>query len=200
MPWKARHVAFRNRAAFRAWLAKHHATASEIILRLRKARSPERCITYPEALDEALCFGWIDGVRRSLDADAYVQRFSPRKPRSIWSKVNIAHVARLTAEGRMMPPGIAAFEARDEARSGLYSFETRPTKLPPALEKRFRANPRAWTFFESQAPWYRRTTIYWVVSAKQEETRLRRLATLMACSEAESRIPALARGTASKKT
>jgi uncharacterized protein YdeI (YjbR/CyaY-like superfamily) len=192
-------IAFRTSAAFRAWLAKHHATASEIILRLRKARSPERCITYPEALDEALCFGWIDGVRRSLDADAYIQRFSPRKRRSIWSKVNIAHVARLTAEGRMMPPGIAAFEARDEARSGVYSFETRPTRLPSALEERFRANRRAWTFFESQAPWYRRTTIYWVVSAKQEETRLRRLATLMACSAAESRIPALARGTASSK-
>jgi uncharacterized protein YdeI (YjbR/CyaY-like superfamily) len=99
----------------------------------------------------------------------------------------------------MMPPGIAAFEARDEARSGVYSFETRPTKLPPALEKRFRANRRAWTFFESQAPWYRRTTIYWVVSAKQEGTRLRRLATLMACSEAERRIPALTRGPASSK-
>ena len=138
-------------------------------------------VTYAQALDEALCFGWIDGVRRSVDADSFSIRFTPRKPRSIWSRINVGHVDRLQKEGRMMPAGVAAFEARDEKRTGVYSFENRPKELPPEMLETFRANRPAWTFFEEQPPYYRRTMVYWILSGKKEETRARRLALLVDC-------------------
>jgi uncharacterized protein YdeI (YjbR/CyaY-like superfamily) len=185
--------AFRSPAAFRAWLATHHATTPELVVRLFKVASAHRGIVYPQALDEALCFGWIDGVRRRHDAESYTIRFTPRKPRSIWSRVNIAHVERLLAAGRMAPSGLAAYAARDDARTALYSFERREAKLAPAYARAFRAKARAWAFFQGEAPWYRRTCTHWVMSAKREETRARRLAQLIACSAAAQRIPQLAR-------
>jgi len=139
-------------------------------------------------VDQALCFGWIDGIRRSVDGDAYMIRFTPRRPGSIWSAVNIKRAQELIEEGLMRPSGAAAFERRTEDRSGRYSFEQKEVALDPALLERFRANPRAWEFFQSQPPYYRRTATWWVVSAKREETRVRRLATLIADSEAGQRL------------
>src|SRR5260370_1060901 len=125
-------VAFRTPAAFRAWLKAHHKAATELVVRLDKTHAADPGLTYAQALDEALCFGWIDGVRRRVDADSFSVRFAPRRPRSIWSLVNIAHVRRLIKAGRMTKPGLAAFEARDERRTGIYSFERRAARFTPA--------------------------------------------------------------------
>src|SRR5262249_19625740 len=145
--------------------------------------------TYPEALDEALCFGWIDGVSRSLDERRYCQRFTPRKAKSVWSLVNIGKVEALIAAGRMAPAGMAAVEATDPARAGLSSFEQGKTPtLGPKEIKAFKAKPKAWTFFQAQPPGYRRTASHWVVSAKKEETKERRLKQLIADSAAGRRI------------
>ena len=183
--------AFRTAAALRSWLQRHHATRSELLLRTFKVHAADRGVTYKQALDEALCFGWIDGIRRSVDADSFSTRLTPRQPRSIWSRVNIAHVARLIEEGRMMPPGLDAFAKRDEKRTAVYSFENSAKVLPPALEKLFRARKKAWAFYQAQAPWYRRTTSHWVLSAKQEATRRRRLEALVACCARGETIPQL---------
>lgn len=185
--------AFRSQAAFRAWLATHHASAPELLVRLFKTSAAHRGLTYAQALDEALCYGWIDGVRRRFDAESFTIRFTPRKPRSIWSRVNVAHVERLIAAGRMAKPGLAAYAARDEKRTGLYAFERRAMTLAPAYARTFRANAGAWSFFQAQSPWYRRTCTYWVMSAKREETREKRLAQLITCSVNHQRIPQLAR-------
>lgn len=150
-------------------------------------------ITYAEALDEALCHGWIDGVRRAVDAGSYSVRFTPRKAKSIWSLVNVRHAERLIQEGRMTAAGQKAFDARDASRTGVYSFEQKATALSPAYQRRFRANRAAWRYFEQEAPWYRRTSLHWVMSAKKEETRERRLATLIECSADAVRIPPLRR-------
>lgn len=184
---------FRTAAAFRAWLAKRGARESALVVRFLKAHVPHRGLTYAQALDEALCFGWIDGVRRRFDADSYTIRFTPRKPRSTWSRVNVAHVGRLIREGRMARPGLAAYAAREEERTGIYSFERRAATFAPAHARAFRARPRAWAFFAAQAPWYRRTCSFWVMSGKKEETRERRLAQLIACSARGAWIPQLAR-------
>jgi len=184
---------FRSQAAFRAWLARNHANAPELLIRLFKAGAAHRGLTYTQALDEALCYGWIDGVRRSFDAESFTIRFTPRKPRSTWSRVNVAHVERLIAGGRMAQPGLAAYAARDEKRTGLYSFERRGMTFAPAHTRAFRASAPAWAFFAAQAPWYRRTCVYWVMSAKKHETRAKRLAQLIACSASGKRIPQLAR-------
>ncbi len=171
-------------AAWRAWLTANHAGARELWLRLRKTGAVGAGVTYAEALDQALCFGWIDGVRYPHDEFSYVVRFTPRRPRSIWSKVNRAHYARLERAGQVAAPGRAVFAARDPARGGLYSFESRPEELPPAFRRRFRAERAAWVFFSEQPPSYRRVATFWVVSAKQEGTRERRLAQLIADSAA----------------
>jgi uncharacterized protein YdeI (YjbR/CyaY-like superfamily) len=184
---------FRTAAAFRTWLRRHHRSASEIVVRCVRTEAADRGITYAQALDEALCFGWIDGVRRSVDARSFSVRFSPRRPRSTWSRVNVAHAERLIAEGRMTPAGLAAFEARDDRRTGVYSFEQPPTALDPVLQRRFEANPAAWAGFQRQPPGYRRVATYWVMSAKREETRVRRLDTLIGCSAEGKRIPPLDR-------
>jgi len=147
-------------------------------------------MTYRQALDEALCFGWIDGVRRSLDDSSFSVRFTPRKPKSAWSAVNIKRVGQLRAEGRMHAAGLAAFDARVKSR---YSYETRPRSLSAPYLKKLRANPRALRFFEAQPPWYRRTSAFWVMSAKQPETRARRLDALIAHSEQQRAIPPLRR-------
>lgn len=179
---------FASAADFRRWLERHHATASELWVGYYKKASGRGGMVYAEAVDEALCFGWIDGLTKSIDADRYMQRFTPRKARSTWSNVNVAHVARLTAAGRMHPAGLAAFAARDAKKTGIYSFEQRPEKFPAALEKIFRAQRAAWTFWQTQPPGYRRTALWWVISAKQESTRERRLAQLIAVSAGHRRL------------
>jgi uncharacterized protein YdeI (YjbR/CyaY-like superfamily) len=186
-------VYFETPADFRAWLEEHHTTATELWVGFYKKGSGRPSITWPEAVDQALCFGWIDGIRKSVDADSYANRFTPRTPRSTWSNVNVARVAELTAQGLMTPAGLRAFERRDEARSGAYSFEQRPRELPPEYQARFKEQPAAWAFFEAQPPGYRRTAIHWVVSAKREETRLKRLATLIEDSAQGRRLAPLSR-------
>lgn len=151
-------------------------------------------ISWPEAVDEALCFGWIDGVRRSLDSTSYTNRFTPRRPRSTWSARNIAKVEELTRLGRMQPAGLEAYARRTEGRSRVYTYEQGdPVRLEPAYERSLRTNERAWAFFRAQAPWYRKSAAAWVTSAKKEETRLRRLATLIEDSEQGRAIPPLTR-------
>jgi uncharacterized protein YdeI (YjbR/CyaY-like superfamily) len=186
-------TAFRTPAHFRKWLERHHASATELILRCYKVHAQDRGITYKQALDEALCFGWIDGLRRSLDADSFTQRFSPRTAKSTWSGVNIKRVGELEAEGRMHRAGIAAFQARTEDNSRRYSYETRPRALAPVYAKKLRANARASAYYSAQPPWYRRTTAFWVMSAKRAETRAKRLEQLIAYSERGKPIPALER-------
>jgi uncharacterized protein YdeI (YjbR/CyaY-like superfamily) len=185
-------TSFGSPAAFRAWLQKHHAQETALILRCFKVHAADRGVTYAQALDEALCLGWIDGVRRSVDADSFSVRFTPRKPTSTWSRVNITHVERLIKAGRMAKPGLDAFAARTEARTGVYSFE-RQSDLAPAFAARFRAHTVAWAYYLSQAPWYRRTSTHWVMSAKKSETREKRLAQLIDCSARREPIPQLDR-------
>ncbi len=188
-----RPVGFANPAAFRAWLRANHRTADELLVRIAKAGTTRPGITYGEALDQALCYGWIDGVRRRIDGQSFSIRFSPRKPRSIWSRINVAHVERLQREGKMTKAGVAAFAAREERRTGIYSFEQPPKELPPAYRRAFRTSPGAWAWFERQAPWYRRSSTHWVLSARREETRQRRLAQLIASSACQELIGPLKR-------
>jgi uncharacterized protein YdeI (YjbR/CyaY-like superfamily) len=164
---------------FQRWLEKHHATSTELLMGFYKVSTGKPSITYQEALDEALCFGWIDGIRKSIDEERYTIRFTPRQPSSNWSNVNIKRVQELMAEGRLKPAGLAAFEARTQGKSGVYSYENRPQRLSAEYEKKFRANKQAWEYFQSQAPYYQRTACAWVMTAKKEETRLRRLAALI---------------------
>jgi uncharacterized protein YdeI (YjbR/CyaY-like superfamily) len=178
---------FNTAAEFREWLEENHSRASELWLGFYNKRAGKRGITYREALDEALCFGWIDGVRKSIDETSYKQRFTPRRPKSYWSAVNIRRADELASLGRMSAPGAKVFEQRI-SDSGKYSFESRPKKLPLAYQRQFKANRTAWDFFSAQAPWYRRTSTFWVVSAKREETRQRRLATLISDSEKGHRL------------
>jgi uncharacterized protein YdeI (YjbR/CyaY-like superfamily) len=178
---------FNSAAEFRVWLEKNHDRVAELWLSLYNQRSDKKSITYREALDEALCFGWIDGVRKSINETTYKQRFTPRKAKSYWSAVNIRRVGELAELGRMAPAGVKAFERRT-SDSGKYSFESRAKKLPSPYERQFKANPAAWEFFRAQAPWYQRTSSFWVVSAKQEQTRQRRLATLISDSEKGCRL------------
>ncbi|MEA3198965.1 MAG: hypothetical protein QOE90_393 [Thermoplasmata archaeon] len=172
---------FANPERFRAWLAKNHANRAELLVGFWKVGSGKRSMTWAEAVDEALAFGWIDGVRKRIDDESYQIRFTPRKAGSHWSKVNVAHVARLRAEGRMTPAGEAAFAARAEAKTARASYENRDAaKLPPAMAKRLRADAAAWAYWSARPPSYRRAAAWWVVSAKREETRERRFATLLA--------------------
>ena len=181
-------VHFASAADFRHWLERYHATATELHVGFYKKPSGRGGLTYHEAVDEALCFGWIDGVVRKLDADTYTHRFTPRQPGSVWSNINVGHVARLTAAGRMHAAGLAAFAARTAGKTGIYSFEAPAKKLPPALEKKFRASRKAWAFFTAQAPWYQRLAIHKIVSPRQESTRARWLARIMADSAAGRRL------------
>jgi uncharacterized protein YdeI (YjbR/CyaY-like superfamily) len=183
---------FATPAEFRAWFDEHHETAAELLVGFYKKGSGKPSITWPEAVDEALCVGWIDGVRKSIDGERYSIRFTPRKPRSIWSTVNIGRVEALTGRGRMRAAGLKAFEKRSEAKSAIYSYEQRDSaRLEDAHEAQFRANEQAWDWFNAQAAWYRRTSTWWVISAKREETRLKRLATLIDSSEQGKKIDPL---------
>lgn len=186
-------VFFKTANAFRRWLQSHHAKEEELTLGFFKKHTGKTGISYAEALDDALCFGWIDGVRRGLDDERYTIRFSPRRPDSIWSQVNLRHMDRLLRAGRVEPAGREVYEARDKKRSGKYSFEQRKEiRLSPELEEVFRKNTRAWNFFSTQAPWYRRTAAFWIMSAKKIETRERRLARLIDDSANEQRLSVLA--------
>lgn len=173
---------FTTPARFRAWLEKHHAREKELWVGFWKKDSGKGGVVYRQALDEALCFGWIDGVVRRLDELSYMQRFTPRRVGSYWSSVNIARAEELEREGRMAPAGRAAFARRDAQKERRYSFENRPRELGPDLLRRFKTDPKAWKFFEAQPPGWRRLAIWRVVSAKQEATRLRRLQQLIDAS------------------
>ena len=172
-------VFFETPAAFRGWLEPHHTLAAELWVGFFKKGSDRASITWPESVDEALCVGWIDGLRNTIDAESYRIRFTPRKARSTWSAVNIARVAELTAQGRMLPAGLAAFAQRSAANSAIYAYEQQGVAFSAEDEQELRANAEAWAFFQAQPAWYRRTATHWVVSAKQEPTRRRRLATLI---------------------
>jgi uncharacterized protein YdeI (YjbR/CyaY-like superfamily) len=185
-------IFFDDPPAFRAWLSRHHAAETEVWVGLYKKASGKVTMTWSQAVDEALCFGWIDSVSRRVDDERRMQRFSPRKAKSHWSKVNVAKVAALEAAGKMTPAGRAAFAARDEANTGRASFERdEPAVFTPAQEAALRADAAAWEWFSAQAPYYRRTATHWVTSAKREDTRARRLQTLIECSAAGEKVPPL---------
>ncbi len=184
---------FRSQREWRAWLEENHATQTEQWVGFHKVASVKKSIVYKQALDEALCFGWIDGVRKSIDDGRWMIRFAPRRPGSIWSAVNAKRVEELKALGLMRKPGLAIYDNRDRAKQQRYSFENEPAVLDPVYEKRLRANKRAAAFFDKMPPSYRRPAIWWVMSAKQEATRERRLATLIADSEAGRRVKPLRR-------
>jgi uncharacterized protein YdeI (YjbR/CyaY-like superfamily) len=189
---------FETAEAFRAWLEAHHATNAELVVGFHKRGSGRPSMTWPESVDEALCFGWIDGVRRSVDAERYTIRFTPRRRGSTWSAVNVARAAELAHLGRMHPAGQSAFEAR--RTTGVYSYEQRQAaRLTPEHERQFRQVESAWRFFEAQPPSYRRTAIFWVTSAKQDETRARRLAILIRDSAGGLRIGPLRRSERSQR-
>ncbi len=177
---------------FRKWLQRNHDKEKELWVGFFKKSSGKPSITWPEAVDEALCFGWIDGVRKSIDDERYMNRFTPRTARSTWSAVNIKRAQELIREGRMTPAGLAAFDARADERSAIYSYEQRhAAKLAPADERRFKANAGAWAFFQKAAPSYQKAAIWWIVSAKKEETRERRLTQLIEHSAAGRTVPPL---------
>jgi uncharacterized protein YdeI (YjbR/CyaY-like superfamily) len=186
---------FADARAFRSWLERHHANETELLVRCSKVAATHTGLTYRQALDEALCFGWIDGVRRSLDATGFSVRFTPRRPKSAWSAVNVARARQLVAAGRMHSAGAAAFRKRVASR---YSFESRTKALPRTFRDRLRNRPRAWRFFEAQTRWYRRTVAFWIMSAKKPETQERRLELLIASSEQGRPVPPLRRPTTSK--
>jgi len=189
---------FKTPSAFTRWLVKHHASSKELWVGFYKKATGRPSITWPESVDEALCYGWIDGVRRSVDAVSYAIRFTPRRPESIWSAVNRRRARVLICEGRMQPTGLDAFRRRSRTKPARYSYENRPQQLPPKLLGPLRANARAWAFYRAQPPWYRRTSAWWVVSAKKDETRLRRLAQLIACSARGKTIMPLTRKPSSR--
>jgi uncharacterized protein YdeI (YjbR/CyaY-like superfamily) len=179
---------FKSSAEFRSWLAKNRTAASELWVGFYKKESGKGGITYSEALDEALCFGWIDGVRKSVDPASYTIRFSPRQPKSIWSAVNTRRVAALIKAGSMDPSGLEVFRNRDPGRTLLYSYERERAEFTGLWLERFRSNAAAWRFFDAQAPSYKRTVTFWVMSAKKEETRSKRLDALIAESALSRRI------------
>lgn len=191
---------FATPALFRAWLEKHHDSATELWVGYYKKASGKPSMTWPESVDQALCFGWIDGIRKSMDADRYMNRFTPRTARSNWSAKNIKRAKELIDLGLMRPAGLKAFEQRAEARSAGYSYEQRHlAALDPEQERQLRRNKKAWAYFQAQPPSYRQTAIWWVTSAKQDQTKDRRLARLIEESAADRTVPPLSRPTASRR-
>jgi uncharacterized protein YdeI (YjbR/CyaY-like superfamily) len=180
-------VFFDSAADFRAWLERHHATDTELLVGFRKVGTGKPNMTWPDSVDEALCFGWIDGVKRRIDDASYSVRFTPRRPNSIWSAVNLRKVEALIAQGRMRPAGLRVFEARNPAKERVYSFEQdAPAVLDAADLAALQANPAAWSFYESTPPSYRKTVIHWIVTAKQPATRAKRFAQLLdACAKGQ---------------
>ena len=180
---------FADAEAFRAWLDLHAASATELLVGFHKVGSHQPCMSWSASVDEALCFGWIDGRRKRIDDDSYSIRFTPRKPSSIWSVVNIAKMDKLCAEGRMRPAGEAAFALRSEAKSGIYAHERGDLpELPEAERERFQRDAAAWDYFQATPPGYRKVVLHWIVNAKREETRAKRLAQLMQACAAGKRL------------
>lgn len=179
---------FRSPLALRKWFEKYHTTKQELWVGYYKKNSGKLSVTWPESVREALCFGWIDGIRKSVDEESYTIRFTPRKRGSIWSAINIKYATELTAEGRMTPSGIEAFADRRENKSGIYSYEQRAASLPEPYLGQLKKNKAAFRFFETQAAWYRKQMSWWVVSAKQEATRTKRLEKLIQESAAGRRL------------
>jgi uncharacterized protein YdeI (YjbR/CyaY-like superfamily) len=189
-------IFFRSPEEFRAWLEQHHDSETEVLVGYWKKATGKPSLTWSEAVDEALCFGWIDGVVRSIDGERHCQRFTPRKPSSNWSAVNIAKVEQLRGAGRMRPPGEAAFARRRDERSAVYAYEQRRNPvLDPEQEARFKADAAAWEYFMSTPPSYRKPALWWVISAKRPDTRERRLATLIEDSAAGRRLKQLSKWT-----
>jgi uncharacterized protein YdeI (YjbR/CyaY-like superfamily) len=185
---------FATPSKFRAWLKEHHAEAREVWVGFYKKDSGKPSITWPESVDQALCFGWIDGIRKSVDASSYTIRFTPRKPDSTWSAINIKRAKELAGQGLMSPAGLKAFEKRSDEKSAIYSYEQRRSaQLSAADSRRFRANSRAWAFYQSLPAWYRRITAWGIISAKKEETRAKRLNALIQSSERGESVAPLAR-------
>ena len=189
-------IFFTTPEAFRQWLEKNHQSETEQWVGYYKVKSGITSMTWSESVDEALCFGWIDGLRKSIDEKSYKIRFTPRKPNSIWSAVNIRKIAELTKQGKMMAAGIASFKKMDKKKAGIYSFEQTNFKLDKAFEQKIKANKKAWEYFQSLPPSAKKSTIYWVMSAKREDTKLRRIDTLIQCAEEGLRIPPLRRNKA----
>lgn len=187
---------FANAEAFRDWLAEHHETEAELWVGFRKRGSGLESMTWPEAVDEALCVGWIDAARKSIDETSYMIRFTKRRPRSIWSSVNVSRVAALTEAGRMQAVGLNAFAERKEARSGIYSHEQSAfPELLPEQERQFQAHPAAWAYFQSRPGSYRKAAIWSILSAKRDETKTKRLLELIDCSERGEIVPRFTRPT-----
>jgi uncharacterized protein YdeI (YjbR/CyaY-like superfamily) len=173
-------VFFETREKFRAWLEKHHLKETELIVGFYKVSSGKPSMTWSESVDQALCFGWIDGVRRSIDEESYCIRFTPRRADSVWSAINIDKVEKLTKAGLMMPAGLKVYSLKDNSK--IYSYEKAVVELAPEYEKQFKKDQTAWEFFAKQAPSYRKVIIHWIMSAKQEKTRLSRLEKLINAS------------------
>ncbi len=180
---------FRSSAEFKRWLDKNYDKATELWIGFNRKDSGKGGITYSEALDEALCYGWIDGIRKKIDETSFTNRFTPRKKNSIWSNVNIAHVARLKRGGRMMEPGLAAYNAKKIERSGVYTYERGYAELEPEMLRRFKSKSAAWEYFEKQPPYYRKLATGWVIRAKKAETREKRITDLITFSEKKMRLP-----------
>ena len=191
MPTPENVIFFETPAELRAWFEKNHATAGELWLGYHRKRTGRPTVTWQEVVDQELCFGWIDSVRYSLDDDRSAQRITPRRKRSVWSAINIKRFGELEALGLVHPAGRAAFEKRDDARSRIYSYENRSRGFDTAREAEFRRHKLAWTFFEAQPPSYRKTATFWVMSAKRDETRERRLTALIERSHNRERLPHL---------
>lgn len=179
---------FRTPLDFRAWLNKNHAKSAELWVGFHRKNSGRPSITWTESVDEALCFGWIDGIRKRVDERSYQIRFTPRRRGSIWSAINIKRAQELTKQKRMRPTGLKAFAARIENKSGIYSYEQRPTELPERYARPLKQNKAAWDFFQAQPPSYRKMTAWYVISAKKEETRSQRMTRLIAASAKRKRL------------
>ena len=181
-------IFFPTQMKFREWLQKNHHKETELLVGFYKVGSGKQSMNWPQSVDEALCFGWIDGVRKSIDSERYCIRFTPRKATSIWSAINIKKMAELIKKGLMQPAWLAAFSKRKETKSKIYAYENEPAKLDPKFEKKLKANKKAWAFFQSQAPSYKNVAIHRIMHAKQEATKLKRLENLIAVSEAGRRL------------
>ena len=192
-------IFFANTSELRKWFEKNHDKEKELFVGYYKTNTGKPSVTWSESVDQALCFGWIDGIRKSLDETSYTNRFTPRRPGSVWSDINIKKVEELTKKGMMHAAGIEAFNKRDEKKSRTYSYERKIVQLDKNSEKQFKQNKKAWKFFQSQPPSYQKPVISWVISAKHDETKQKRLSTLIKDSEEDQRIKQLRPTRSSKK-
>jgi uncharacterized protein YdeI (YjbR/CyaY-like superfamily) len=181
-------IFFKTSADFGKWLKKYHSVEKELWVGFYKKTSGKKSITYPESLDQAISYGWIDGLKKSIDEISYMQRFTPRKPSSIWSKVNLNRIEELKKLGLVHPAGLKIYEARDKNKIEKYSFEREKSEFDESLLKIFRDNTKAWDFFSAQPPSYRKVAVFWVSSAKKDETRVKRLTALILDSENHKRL------------